>query len=572
VDHGLISEIAVCIVVAWILALGAQWLRQPLILAYLLAGFLIGPVALGWIKERESIETISSLGLLLLLFMIGLEIDLKKMLSAGRVITVTALVQILGGCLLGLFAFWFMGFPLGDGRMDALYLAVAAALSSTVIIVKLLYDKRELDTLPGRITLGVLVLQDLFAILFLAVQPNLQSPSVGLLVASLSKVALLVVVAFAVSRYVLPVVFRSVARLPELVLVGALAWCFLVAGLADYLGLSREMGALIAGVAISTFPYTLDVVAKVTSIRDFFVTLFFVALGMTVPAPTWSSVLWALVFSLFVVASRLGTVFFPLYRMGQGHRASLIPAINLCQISEFSLVILSLGLAQKHIGPELIGIAALAFVFLAFDTTLAMMRNHQIVQAISPWLVRAGLPDLGGGSAEAARPEHGARIILLGFFWTASSLLEAILERHPAMLEELLVIDFNPHVLHRLRERRVPVIYGDIAQRDTLIHAGVPRAEILVCSLPNSVLKGATNLKLLQQLRELNPHAQIIVHAEQLADVPKLYAAGASYVSVPRLLEAGDLLDAIDAARNKLLEEKRAQQQEKLAERDEVIH
>jgi hypothetical protein len=158
-----------------------------------------------------------------------------------------------------------------------------------VIIVKVLYDKRELDTLAGRITLGMLVLQDLAVILFLAVQPSLNDLRVGIVLLSMVRVAILVASMLLVSRYVLPHVFRGVARVPELVLVGALAWCFLGGELAHHLQLSREMGALIAGVSLSTFPYALDVTAKVTSLRDFFVTLFFVGLGMTVPSRAWAS-------------------------------------------------------------------------------------------------------------------------------------------------------------------------------------------------------------------------------------------------------------------------------------------
>jgi Kef-type K+ transport system membrane component KefB len=220
---------------------------------------------------------------------------------------------------------------------------VAAAMSSTVIIVKILYDKRELETLAGRVTLGVLVLQDVFVILFLAIQPNLKNPAVGPLAQALGNVILLLAVAFLASRFVLPPVFKLIARLPELVLVGALAWCFAMAGFAGWLGLSTAMGALIAGVMISTFPYTLDVVAKVTSLRDFFVTLFFVALGMKIPLPTFSGILWAIFFCLFLVGSRFVTVFPPLYSMRQGCRTSLLPAINLCQLSELSLVLLALG-------------------------------------------------------------------------------------------------------------------------------------------------------------------------------------------------------------------------------------
>lgn len=568
-EHSLVSDIAICIIAAWVVAVLSQLARQPLLLAYLVAGFAVGPHGFKWVTDIHSIETISTIGLSLLLFMIGLEIDLRKMLNAGKVITITALSQIVGCVLLGWGFFSFVG-P-ATTRLEAFYLAVAAAMSSTVIIVKILYDKRELETLSGRITLGVLVLQDLATILFLAVQPNLKHPTVGVLAVACRNVAILVVVAFVVSRYILPPVFKFIARLPELVLVGALSWCFLLAGLAGALGLSREMGALIAGMMISTFPYTLDVVAKVTSIRDFFVTLFFVGLGLMIPIPTWNFLLWMVIFSLFLVGSRLLTVFPPLYCMRQGFRVSLFPAINLCQMSELSLVLLTLGAKAKDVSEHTIGIAAFAFAFLAVDSTYAILKNDFILQKTKPWLKRFGLRDLDQERPDAAHAETPKRICLLGFFWTASSLLEEITRERPALLKDVLVVDFNPHVYDQLRKRGVHVVYGDIAQRDVLHHAGVSHAEIIICSLPNMILKGASNLKMLRQLRELNPKAQIIVHAEQLQDIPTLYASGANYVSAPRLLEATDLLKVIDAAEHDLLDEKRAAQKEQLFERREVI-
>lgn len=570
-DHGLINDIAVCIVMAWVLAVVAQLFRQPLILAYLVAGFAVGPNAVGFVADQDSIQTISELGLILLLFMIGLEIDLKKMLGAGKAITFTSGLQILGGTFFGILVFMMCGFPLRPGQMDSLYLGVATALSSTVIVVKLLYDKRELDTLPGRLTLGVLVLQDLFAILFLAVQPNLGDPRVSLVLSSFVKVAVLVFVAFAASRFALPPLFRAVARLPELVLVGALAWCFLVAGLASVLGLSREMGALVAGVAISTFPYTLDVTAKVTSLRDFFVTLFFVALGMKIPLPSASDLGWAAVVAGYLVMSRLATVFPPLHGLKLGHRASILPAVYLAQLSELSLVILTLGVDAGHIAKRTADVGIFAFVFLAVASTYATTRSDSWLNHVRPWLTRLGFRDLDHETAVVKRSGEHPRIFLLGFSWTASSLLEEIVRHDPNVLADMCVLDFNPLVNQRLRERGVKVIYGDITQRDTLLHAGVHEAELLVCTLPNTVLKGASNMKLLQTLRELNPHARIIVHAELIEDAAKLYAAGASFVHLPRLLEAREFLELIEAARNNLLDEKRAAQAAELPNRREVI-
>ena len=393
--HELIRDITYCTVAAWLLGLIAQVARQPLLLAYLAGGFALGPMGFGFIESAESISAISELGLIFLLFMIGLEIDLKKIAGAGRCITLTALVQITGGVVLGIIFFRLCGFAIGGGKWDAIYLAVAAALSSTVIIVKVLYDKQELDTLPGRITVGVLVLQDLAVILFLAIQPNLEHLAPSILLFSLLRVIILVVVTFAVSRYVLPAVFRGVARVPELMQVGAIAWCFLIGEFGQRLHLSREMGALVAGVALSTFPYALDVTAKVISLRDFFVTLFFVAIGMQIPLPTGGLLRWALVFAAFVVVTRIATTFTPLYLMRQGLRTSIVPSLNLCQVSEFSLVVLALGAQAGHLAsPATSGIVALAFTLLAVLSTFGMAKSDGLVRALIPWLKKHGIRDL----------------------------------------------------------------------------------------------------------------------------------------------------------------------------------
>ena len=575
--HELIRDIALCTAAAWLLGLAAQIARQPIILAYLAAGFILGPSTLSWVTNQESIATISELGLIFLLFMIGLEIDLKKIISAGKSITVTALVQIFGGFALGTAVFRMLGFKLGAGSWDALYLGAAAAMSSTVIIVKVLYEKRELDTLPGRVTLGVLVLQDLFAILFLAVQPNLNQLAVSVLLMSLLRVGILVGTALLVSKYILPPLFLKVARLPELVLVGAIGWCFLVGEFAERLHLSREMGALVAGVALSTFPYALDVTAKVTSLRDFFVTLFFVGLGMKIQMPGLIVVGWALTLGAFTIVSRVVTTFTPLYRLRQGLRASLLPAINLAQVSEFSLVLLELGASDKfqHVGPLAKDMTSLAFVMLATVSSFGMVRSDGLIRWLIPRLKRVGLRDLDDSqpahAADAAGHGHGARILFLGFFQTASSLLAEIERNAPHLLKDVAVVDFNPIVHAELKSRGIPVIYGDISQRDTLLHAGIARAEVLICTVPDSLLKGINNEKLVRSLREVNPRARIIAPAEVLGEAPLLIEAGASYVCMGRLLEGRDLLEALRAAEKGFIEEKRSQLIESLAQRHEVL-
>ena len=394
---------------------------------------------------------------------------------------------------------------------------------------------------------------------------------------SFVRVIVLVVTTLAVSRYVLPAIFRGIARVPELVQVGAIAWCFLIGEFGERLHLSREMGALVAGVALSTFPYALDVTAKVTSLRDFFVTLFFVAIGMQIPMPTGSLVGWALVFAAFVIVSRIVTTFTPLHLMRQGLRTSFIPALNLCQISEFSLVVLALGAQARHLAsPETGGVVALAFTLLAVVSTMGMVKSDEIVRALIPWLKKRGLRDLDHAPDDAhaqGGEGHGpsARIVFLGFFRTASSLLEELQRHAPELIGDVAVVDFSPAARQGLVERSVRVIYGDISQRDTLLHAGLDKAEVLIATIPDSLLKGTTNERLVRLLRGLNPTAKIIATADVLAQAAQLLEAGADYVTIPRLHAANDLLEAIQAATEGLLDQKRDVLVEALRDRSEVL-
>ena len=331
------------------------------------------------------------------------------------------------------------------------------------------------------------------------------------------------------------------------------------------------MGALIAGVMVSTFPYTLDVVAKVTSIRDFFVTLFFVALGMAIPVPTWQ---------LHFVDDFLLPV--P-HRQPAGHgfsgavfhaaRLSRQPAARRQSLPDERTVArpARAGQGSGDVSDNIIGIAAFAFAFLAVGSTYAILENDLILRKATPWLNKIGLRDLDQAEILTNVGQKPKRICLLGFSWTASSLLEEISRNRPDLLPEIVVMDFNPHRPRKTQAAQSPRLLWRHHARDMLHHAGASHAEVIICSLPNMVLKGADNLKMLRQLRELNPRAKIIVHAELLSDIPALYAAGANYVTTPRLLEAADLLHAIESAEKNLLDEKRKEQENELKGRNEVI-
>ena len=583
--HGpgdLLNNIGFCVIVAAILAFIANKLKQPALLAYLLAGVLIGPeIGFRLITDHQTIEVISEIGLVLLLFIIGLEMDLKKLRASGKPVITTGVTQFLFCVALGIPFFLLLGFRIGDanafgGEFGLFYMSVAAAISSTMIVVKLLYDKFELDTLPGRITLGILVFQDIWAIVVLALQPNLRNPQITPLAASFGKGILLIAATLLISRYLLPYLFRSVAKIPELVLLMALAWCFLVCAAASYSGLSREMGALIAGVALSTFPYSLDVIAKVISIRDFFVTLFFVALGMRIPMPTASILGLAAVTSVFLIASRFVSIFPVLYLMRYGHRVSLVPAINLSQISEFSLVVASLGLAFGHINSQTVSLIIFVFVITSTTSTYMISYNHQIFGFLSRVLSTLRLKDLvkaGAGESPLTSPKP---IVFLGFFRAASSIIHEFElsssenGRH-SLLDDILVIDFNPVVYSELRRRGIECIYGDVAHMETLHHAKIHEAELVVSTIPDQILKGTDNARLLKKIRQLCPHSKALVTADSPQKALELYDQGADFVFIPSMHASAEVAQIIESGLRQALDKVRAEQIAHLKLRDEVL-
>jgi len=567
----ILVDIALCIITATVFAFIAKWLKQPLLLGYVLAGVVIGSTqGFGWITGPEEIETVSELGLILLLFMIGLEIDLKKLRKSGAGVIGAGVGQFVICALLGLAFAPLLGFHFAPGKFEPLYLAVCVALSSTMIVVKLLYDKFELDTLPGRVTLSILVFQDIWAILFLAVQPNLQDPSPLILLVSLIKGAGLVAFAMLASRYVLPLLFQSIAKLPELMLIGALAWCFAISMIAAWLGLSREMGALVAGISISTFPYSLDVIAKVISLRDFFITLFFVTLGAKIPRPTVDIVLLALAGSGFLIMSRFLSVTPILYLMKYGNRASFLPALNLAQISEFSLVIAALGAGLGHIDDRLLSVVLFMLVITSVLSTYWIMYSHSIYLVLNPWMKRLGMRDLDDKGDDDAKTPHKP-IVFLGFARTASSLLHELLSHDDALEEQISVVDFNPQVIKELDRRGIQCTYGDIGHADTLHHAGIHHAKVLISTIPDSLLKGTSNQRLLRLLNQMAPAASVMVTSETLAEATEMYQQGAGFVLVPRFMGARELRDAVIAAVKGELEDIRRAARAELESRSEVL-
>jgi len=566
----LVGSIAVCFLAAALLVLVCQRIRLPGIAGFIFAGFVVGPVGLGIINDRESIETIAGLGLVLLLFLIGLELDLRGLLASGRTLLVTGLLQVPMCVAAGWVAFSILAGlvpSITDNPYAVLYLGLAASFSSTLLVVKVLHDRLQMDTIDGRLSVGLLIFQDIWAIVVLALQPNLDAPAIAPLVGTFLGVGVVIVTAWAVTRFVLPSAFRLVAKSPELVVTLALGWCFGLGMYAGQLGpwaealalplrpsVSMELGALVAGASIASFPYAHEVVAKVGNLRDFFITLFFVALGMSIPVPDGAAVLLMALLLAVVMAALRYVVFMPLlYLNGLDRRHALTVSTELAQLSEFALVIAYLGLSLGHIDGKLVSAVIFAFVLTAILTPMLFEVADPLHRRVGPLLALVGIRD-GDRVAPEFHAERRARIVLLGFHRIASSMLHDLQRTRGTLLQDVLVIDFNVEIHDRIRATGARVVYGDIANPSTLLHTGVADAEVIVCTIPDDILKGITNLELTRQLRKMAPQAKIIVNTVRLAEADAMYEAGADYVFSWRIETAMGVVPAMCAALNGELE------------------
>lgn len=560
----LVRDIGVCLVAAGVLAVLCVRLRLPAIAGFLAAGVLVGPVAGGLVTDRGAIDTIAGLGLVLLLFVIGLEMDVRKLLDSGRTLLVTGALQFPLCVAFGFASATVLaasGLESIGGGFAPLYVGFTLAASSTLILAKLLQERRQLDTRVGRVAIGLLIIQDIWSIVVLAIQPNFAHPSVSEALATFAGIAALAVFAFATARLVLPAAFRWIAKLPELLLVAAVAWCFGVGFVGYHLGdilaaigidahveVSMEMGALIAGSSIAALPYSAEVVAKVGTVRDFFVTLFFVGLGMGIPRPDGATVLiLAAVLAGLCLAAR-ALVFLPLlYASGMDRRNAVVASARLAQVSEFCLVIAYLGQAHGHVDGEFVSSVIFAFVATALASPWLFDLGDRIHDRCGTLLSRLGMRpppaarlDAGGGAA--------VDVAILGFHRYASSFYREIERRRPELLPRVRVVDFNVAQHAEIGRRGASVVYGDISNFETLHHAGIEHAKIVFSTVPDDLLKGTSNERLVRSLRHHLPHAQIVATALRFDEAARIYAAGADFVLLPRVEGAHVLMDALEAA------------------------
>lgn len=553
---------------AGVLAILFVRLHIPEIAAYLVAGALVGQLGLGWVTESTRIDTIAQLGLILLLFVVGMELDIRKLMASGRTLVVSGMLQYPLTVLFGMLAF--KGLALvgavavieRGGDYALLYAGLVVAASSTLLVVKLFQEQLQLDTEVGRVSLGLLIFQDFWAIIVIALQNNFEAPEFGPIAHTFAGIVLLATVAMLFARYLLPVGFRWIAKRPEVVLVAAIAWLFMVVfaggsldkavqpfwALEDTIAVGSSMAALIAGASIANFPYSTEINGKVGVVRDFFLLLFFVGLGMGIPRPdSYEVLVLAVCFATVTIVARY-LVFLPLlYLTGLDRRNAMVASTRLAQVSEFSLVIGFLGVQLNHITNEFNSAIIFAFVLTALLTPSLFRGADALHDRLGPLLTRLGFrtPPEGDDGQE----DQGG-IVLLGFHRVASSLLHEMASKYPELLSRTTVVDFNARLHPQIERLGAKVFYGDISNKETLHHTGIHGAQVIVSSVPDDLLKGTSNRQLVASLRHLNPDAVIIANAVEIAERDRIYKAGADYVVVPRVESARSLSSAVESALN----------------------
>ncbi|TGM64239.1 potassium transporter Kef [Leptospira meyeri] len=555
-EESLLQDIGLSIIFATVLSHIARVLKQPLILGYIIGGAMLGKeMGFELVTNEASIELISEIGLILLLFIIGLEINLAELAKMGKAMFTLGILQFTLSVAFVYSVFPFFGLPIGSEKFDLLYIAVALSLSSTLIVVKLLQDKVEINTLSGKLTVGVLVFQDIWAILFMGVQPNLNNPEILKILSSVGIIVLLIAFSFSVSRYVLAKLYKACASSPELILLTSIMWCFLVCGIAGEAGLSKEMGALVAGMSIAAFPYGADVISKLIGIRDFFVTLFFVALGLKVPLPSLEVIGLSAAIIALMLFVRMITIAPVIIKLNKGVRNGFLTALNLAQISEFSLVILALGAGFEHITPKLQAVILTSTIIASVLSTYIIMFNHNIAATFERLLARVGISDQAEESGKEDNASHGGHgghgdgmvrdIIVLGYFRIARAFVEYLEDLSPSLIKRIIIADYNPAFKEELTNKGFQWAYADLAHPDSLSHIGLHDASMVICTISDSFLKGTNNNRLLSTLSKLAPNAKIILTSDEPGEAKKLVADGAQKVIIPGVITGEFLYDYI---------------------------
>lgn len=516
-------SISLIIVISAITTIIARMIRQPTIIAYLVAGVVAGPLFFNIIgSSSELIQTFAHIGVAFLLFIVGLNLDLRVIKEVGKVAIFAGSVQMI---ITGIFGF-LIAIALGLPNLIAVYLGIVLAFSSTVVTVKMLSDKKEIDTLHGRIALGILILQDFVAAFVLMIIPLVSKEISFISIFSRFGIAIgLIVFIFVFSDLILNRFLNYLARSQETLFLFGIAWALVLSIIFFNLGFSLEIGALVAGMSLASSKYHLELGGKIKPLRDFFIVLFFVFFGSQFTGPlTFSTIKIALLFSLFIVLGKPIIVMAILRIYGYKKKTNFLTGLSIAQISEFSLIILLLGFNLGHIPQEIISLAVLIAIITIGVSSYVLYYSTPIFNKISRLL------NLFEGTKyhrESAKKES-YDIVLFGYHRIGYKILNVLKE----LKVSLLVVDYNPKIILSLNKQGIKCIYGDASDKEFLKEIHIEKAKIIISTIPDE----NSNLTIKERLEEINPDAVFIATTEQSADALNLYKKGVDYVILPHHL------------------------------------
>ena len=521
------TEMAVLLLLAAAVGALCMRLRQPLIVAFIAVGILAGPSVLGWVSANDEIDLLAKFGITLLLFVVGLKLDLHIIRTMGPVALATGLGQVIFTSVFG----YLIAITMGMTPIAALYVAVALTFSSTIIIVKLLSDKREVDTLHGRIALGFLIVQDLVVVLVMiglnalgeAGETSMSYAAISVLIKG---IAFLFVVAL-VTRYVLPRLLHLLSRSQELLVLFGIAWAVSLAILGDTLGFSKEVGAFVAGVSLASTPYRDALGARLVSLRDFLLLFFFIDLGARLDLGMLGAQLGeAMVFSLFVLIGNPLIVMIIMGVLGFRKRTGFLAGLTVAQISEFSLILGALGLSLGHIDAETMGLITLVGLITISASTYMIIYSHPLYERLSPWLTIFERKHPHREAEQSVKIEDGVtQIVLFGMGRYGSGIAQALREQGCHVQS----VDYNPELVRLGDATGHPVLYGDAEDPEFI--ASLPLADVqwVVSTAPERHV----NYALIHSLRSLGYTGQVAVTAHGPDETGRLKEAGADLVMIP---------------------------------------
>lgn len=523
--HGSIFvELSMIIALAAGVAIFMRAIKQPLIIGHILTGILVGPSVLRLVNSAKTIEVFSNIGIALLLFIIGLGLNPKVIKEVGRVAALAGILQVLA--TIG-FA-WGGGIILGFNTTESIFFGVALAFSSTIIILKLLSDKKEHTRLYGKIAIGMLIIQDIIAavaLLFATSQAGRSAFSMNeLLELSLKGLAIAVPLLF-IGNSVLPRLHKFIASSQELLFLFAIGWGFGSAALFEQAGFSLEIGALVGGVALASLPYTQEVSARLRPLRDFFIVVFFISLGTRLSFGHIGSLLPAIIMaSIIVIILKPLIIMVIMGLMGYTKRTSFKAATAMGQVSEFSLVLVILGNKQGIVGGDLVNIITLvALISIAVSSYMIIYADNMFV-LLEEYL---SMFERRKNHFEHESKQH-FDLVLFGYRKGGHEFLKVF----QSLKKPYVVVDYDPEVIDILEHNKHNHIYGDATDVELLEELGLTQAKLVVSAITDH----ETNLFLTKLLIDINKRAVLIMHAETANEAAELYEHGASYVVIPHYI------------------------------------